>query len=82
MTPYQQELIRLANDEWLAYYQYWAGAAQVKNEKLKAELLEHADEERKHSDWLTDILADYGLLLEKTVYSIPGNTTVVRIGVL
>lgn len=74
MTPYQQELIRLANDEWLAYYQYWAGAAQVKNEKLKAELLEHADEERKHSDWLTDILADYGLTPEKQFSNIIANT--------
>lgn len=74
MTPYQQELIRLANDEWLAYYQYWAGAAQVKNEKLKSELLEHADEERKHSDWLTDILADYGLTPEKQFSNIIANT--------
>lgn len=74
MTPYQQELIRLANDEWLAYYQYWAGAAQVKNAKLKAELLEHADEERKHADWLTDILADHGLEPEKQFSGIIGNT--------
>lgn len=74
MTPYQQELIRLANDEWLAYYQYWAGASQVKDPKIKAELLEHADEERKHSDWLTDILAEFGLSPEKQFSNILANT--------
>jgi len=56
-----EELINLMNkalaDEWLAYYQYWVGAKIVKGPfmgAVKAELQEHAQEELKHADMLTE----------------------------
>lgn len=54
-------LIKLLNqalaDEWLAYYQYWVGAKVVKGQMSEAiikELEEHAEEELKHANMLTE----------------------------
>ena len=53
------EIVELMNkalaDEWLAYYQYWAGALVVKGPmrpNVEAELKEHAEEEFKHANML------------------------------
>lgn len=56
-----KELISLLNkalaDEWLAYYQYWVGAKVARgnmSDTVKKELQEHAEEELKHANMLTD----------------------------
>lgn len=56
-----KELISLLNkalaDEWFAYYQYWVGAKVLKgimSDSAKKELNEHAEEELKHANMLTD----------------------------
>jgi len=55
------ELINLMNkalaDEWLAYYQYWIGAKLVKGPRMEsiiAELKEHAQDELRHAEMLTE----------------------------
>lgn len=62
-----KELVELMNralaDEWLAYYQYWVGAKVVKGRmrpKVQAELEEHAEEELKHANMLTDRIIQLG----------------------
>ena len=62
-----KELIKLLNkalaDEWLAYYQYWAGAYVVKGPmrpQVEAELREHADEELKHANMLAERIVQLG----------------------
>ena len=50
-------------DEWLAYYQYWVGSKVVKGpmkDGLIAELVEHAADELRHAEMLTDRLAQIG----------------------
>ncbi|MFH1443390.1 MAG: ferritin-like domain-containing protein [Candidatus Micrarchaeota archaeon] len=56
-----KELIALLNkalaDEWLAYYQYWAGAKLARGPMrpdVEKELKEHAEEEFKHANMLAD----------------------------
>jgi len=60
-------LIELLNkafaDEWLAYYQYWVGAAIVKGpmkEAAIAELTEHAADELRHAQMLSDRIIQLG----------------------
>ncbi len=50
-------------DEWLAYYQYWIGAAIVKGPMKDAaitELTEHAADELRHAQMLTDRIIQLG----------------------
>lgn len=61
------ELINMLNsalaDEWLAVYQYWAGAQVVKGKMrphVEEELKEHAKEEMKHADMLADRIVQLG----------------------
>ena len=55
------ELLNILNvafsEEWLAYYQYWIGAQVAKGPMRKIiaeEFIEHANEELKHAQWLSD----------------------------
>ena len=61
------ELIKLLNkafaDEWLAYYQYWAGAQLVKGPMKSAvvtELNEHAQDELEHAERLSKRIIQLG----------------------
>jgi bacterioferritin len=61
------KLIKLLNqafaDEWLAYYQYWVGAKVVKGPMrgaVAAELAEHAAEELKHAEMLSERVIQLG----------------------
>ncbi|MBN1398898.1 MAG: ferritin [Bacteroidetes bacterium] len=50
-------------DEWLAYYQYWIGAKVVCGQMRGAvagELAEHAAEELKHAEMLTERIMQLG----------------------
>ncbi len=50
-------------DEWLAYYQYWIGAQIVEGPmrtSLIQELLEHAKDEHKHAQMLSDRITQLG----------------------
>jgi bacterioferritin len=62
-----QGLIKLLNkalaDEWLAYYQYWIGAAVAKGRMrgiIAGELMEHANEELKHAGMLVERINQLG----------------------
>lgn len=62
-----EELLSLLNkafaDEWLAYYQYWLGAKVAKGpmkEAVMAELVEHANDELRHADMLSNRIAQLG----------------------
>jgi len=62
-----EEVIDLLNkayaDEWLAYYQYWIGAKVVKGpmkESLIAELIQHADDELRHADMVSNRILQLG----------------------
>jgi bacterioferritin len=62
-----EELIKRLNsalaDEWLAVYQYWAGAKIIKGPMagaVEAELLEHAAEEKEHADMLAARIVTLG----------------------
>ncbi|MBP1909468.1 ferritin-like domain-containing protein [Methanolobus bombayensis] len=61
------ELIELLNkalaDEWLAYYQYWVGAKVIKGpmrEAAAAELIEHANDELRHADMVSNRILQLG----------------------
>ncbi|WP_319507067.1 ferritin-like domain-containing protein [uncultured Methanolobus sp.] len=61
------ELIGLLNkalaDEWLAYYQYWIGAKVIKGpmrEATVAELLQHATDELRHADMVSNRIIQLG----------------------
>ncbi len=61
------EVIDLLNrafaDEWLAYYQYWIGAKVVKGpmkESLIAELTQHAADELRHADMVSNRILQLG----------------------
>jgi bacterioferritin len=61
------ELIKLLNkafaDEWLAYYQYWAGAKVARGPMrgaVTAELEEHAGDELKHAGMLVERIITLG----------------------
>jgi bacterioferritin len=50
-------------DEWLAYYQYWVGTAIVKGPMKEAaitELTEHAADELRHAQMLSDRIIQLG----------------------
>ena len=62
-----EEVIRLLNkafsDEWLAYYQYWAGAqiaSGIMAPVLRPELEEHANEELDHAKKLSKRIVELG----------------------
>ncbi len=62
-----KEIVELLNralaDEWLAYYQYWAGALVAKGPmrpNVQAELSEHAKEELGHADMLAERIIQLG----------------------
>lgn len=86
-----QEVVRLLNkafsDEWLAYYQYWAGAQVISGimaPVLRPELEEHANEELDHAKKLskriielggTPVLSPEGWYKESTCgYLVPKNS--------
>ena len=61
------EVIALLNqafaDEWLAYYQYWIGTKVVKGpmkESLITELTQHAADELRHADLLSNRIIQLG----------------------
>ncbi len=65
--PGAKETVELLNkalaDEWLAYYQYWAGALIVKGPlrpDVQKELKEHAGEEFKHAGMLAERIIQLG----------------------
>jgi bacterioferritin len=50
-------------DEWLAYYQYWLGAKVVAGpmkDGIIAELLQHAADELRHADMVTERIIQLG----------------------
>lgn len=50
-------------DEWLAYYQYWLGAKIAKGpmkQSVIAELTEHATDELRHAQMLSDRIIQLG----------------------
>lgn len=50
-------------DEWLAYYQYWLGAKVAKGpmkEAVMAELLQHATDELRHADLVSNRIIQLG----------------------
>ncbi|MBN2563598.1 MAG: ferritin-like domain-containing protein [Phycisphaerae bacterium] len=50
-------------DEWLAYYQYWLGAKVAKGpmkEAVMAELVQHANDELRHADMLSNRILQLG----------------------
>ena len=58
-----KELNKAVADEWLAYYQYWLGAKIAKGPMRKsvvAELSEHAADELRHADMLTERIIQLG----------------------
>ncbi len=61
------ELLRLMNkalaDEWLAYYQYWVGSKVAVGRMrgiIAGELAEHANDELKHANMLTERILQLG----------------------
>ena len=51
------------SDEWLAYYQYWLGAKVAKGpmkEAVIAELLQHAADELRHADMVSNRILQLG----------------------
>ncbi len=61
------ELIGLLNrafaDEWLAYYQYWLGAKLAKGpmkDNVIAELVQHATDELRHADLVSNRIIQLG----------------------
>ena len=62
-----KKLLNLLNkafaDEWLAYYQYWLGAKVAKGpmkEAVMAELVEHANDELRHADMVSNRILQLG----------------------
>lgn len=58
-----QLLNRAFADEWFAYYQYWIGSKVVKGpmkESVIAELVQHAADELRHADMLTNRIIQLG----------------------
>ena len=63
----KDELLKELNvayaEEWLAYYQYWVGAQVVvgpMRTSIIEEFIEHANEELKHAQWLSDRIIQLG----------------------
>ncbi|WP_342304635.1 ferritin-like domain-containing protein [Methanolobus sp. ZRKC5] len=58
-----ESLNKALADEWLAYYQYWVGSKIVKGpmrEAAAAELIEHATDELRHADMLSNRIMQLG----------------------
>ncbi|QLC49551.1 ferritin [Methanolobus zinderi] len=58
-----ESLNKALADEWLAYYQYWVGSKVIKGpmrEAAAAELLEHANDELRHADMLSNRIMQLG----------------------
>lgn len=62
-----EEILTLLNkafsDEWLAYYQYWLGAKVAKGpmkEAVIAELMQHAADELRHADLVSNRIIQLG----------------------
>ncbi len=62
-----KEVVEMLNkafaDEWLAYYQYWLGAKVVAGPMKNAvitELLEHANDELRHADMVSERIIQLG----------------------
>ena len=62
-----EELLTILNrafaDEWLAYYQYWLGAKLAKGpmkEGVMAELMQHATDELRHADMVSNRILQLG----------------------
>lgn len=58
-----KELNKALADEWFAYYQYWVGARIVvgpMKSQAEAELLEHAADELRHAEMLTERILQLG----------------------
>jgi bacterioferritin len=58
-----KELNKALADEWLAYYQYWVGAKVAVGPMrgaVTAELVEHANEELKHAEMLSERILQLG----------------------
>ena len=62
-----KKLLNLLNkafaDEWLAYYQYWLGAKVAKGpmkEAVIAELVQHATDELRHADMVSNRIVQLG----------------------
>lgn len=56
-------LNRAYSDEWLAHYQYWIGAKVIKGpmkEAVIAELLQHAADELRHADMVSNRIIQLG----------------------
>ena len=76
------ELLKMLNsafaDEWLAYYQYWLGAkvaVGMPKEAVVAELLQHATDELRHADMVSNRIIQLGgtpLLEPKLWYEATG----------
>ncbi len=50
-------------DEWLAYYQYWLGAKVIAGpmkEAVTAELIQHASDELRHADMVSNRIIQLG----------------------
>lgn len=65
--PHVDKVLTLLNkafsDEWLAYYQYWLGAKVAKGpmkEGVMAELLQHATDELRHADMVSNRIIQLG----------------------
>ncbi len=63
----REELLKELNiafaEEWLAYYQYWIGAQVAvgpMRKEIIAEFEEHAKEELKHANWLSERIIELG----------------------
>lgn len=63
----KEELLNILNiafsEEWLAYYQYWIGAQIAKGpmrKEISEEFQEHAEEELKHAQWLSNRILQLG----------------------
>ncbi len=58
-----KQLNKALADEWLAYYQYWAGSKVAVGRMrgiVSEELAEHANEELEHANKLTDRIIQLG----------------------
>jgi len=62
-----KKLVALLNkalaDEWLAYYQYWIGSKVIvgpMSGAVKAELIEHANDELRHAEMLVERILQLG----------------------
>ncbi len=62
-----ENVLKLLNkafaDEWLAYYQYWLGAKVAKGpmkEAVMAELMQHAADELRHADLVSNRIIQLG----------------------